>query len=116
MAVASAAKAIVSWALRGTKQLSPYSSKYVKLKKGSKSGFHSGVKIQGVGKERPWFQKVTRGDDSWLGKMGIGEQGRARFATGYKKSYKHLRKHKKLYGSGVAGAAVWDFLPGKDNE
>ena len=48
--------------------------------------------------------------------MGIGEEGRARFVSGYTKSHAHLKKHKKLYGSGVAGAAIWDFLPGKDNE
>tara|TARA_R100001082_G_scaffold105816_1_gene78202 strand:+ start:559 stop:909 length:351 start_codon:yes stop_codon:yes gene_type:complete len=116
MAVGSAAKAIVSWALRGTKQLSPYSSKYIKLKRGSKSGFHTGIKIQGSGQYRPWFKKVAVGDKSWLGSMGIGEKGRARFVSGYTKSYKHLRKHKGKYGSGVAGAAAWDFLPGKDNE
>ena len=115
MAIAAAAKAILGWAMRGTKQLSPYSSKYVTMAKGKKSGFHQGVTVKGFAKERPWFQKVTKGEDSWLGKMGVGETGRARFATGYKKSYKHLRKHKKLYGSGVAGAAIWDFLPGKDN-
>ena len=116
MAVASAAKAIVSWALRGTKQLSPYSSKYVKLKKGGKSGFHSGIKVKGDAEMRPWMKKVAVGDKSWLGSMGVGKEGRARFVTGYKKSYSHLRKHKKLYGAGVAGAAIWDFLPGKDNE
>jgi len=48
--------------------------------------------------------------------MGIGDKGRARFVTGYTKSYKHLKKHKKLYGAGAGGAAAWDFLPGKDNE
>jgi hypothetical protein len=116
MAVGAAAKAIVAWALRGTKQLSPVSSKYVKMAKGSKSGFHTGIKVKGVAQYRPWFKKVAVGNKSWLGSMGIGEQGRAKFVTGYTKSYKHLRKHKGKYGSGVAGAAIWDFLPGKDNE
>ena len=103
------ARQIVAWALRGTKQLSPVSSKFIKMTKG-KTG-----KIKGKAVLRPWIKKVAVGDKSWLGNVGIGDKGRARFVTGYTKSYKHLRKHKGKYGSGVAGAAIWDFLPGKDN-
>ena len=115
MAVGAAAKAIVAWALRGTKQLSPYSSKYIKMAKGSRTSMGH-VKVKGFAEMRPWMKKVAVGNKSWLGNVGIGEEGRARFVRGYTKSYKHLRKHKKLYGAGGAGAAIWDFLPGKDNE
>ena len=114
MAVGAAAKAIVAWALRGTKQLSPYSSKYIKMAKGKKTSMGH-IRVKGVAQMRPWMKKVAVGDKSWLGSMGIGDQGRAKFVTGYTKSYKHLKKHKKLYAAGGAGAAVWDFLPGKDN-
>ena len=86
------------------------------MARGSKSGFHTGIKVKGKAVLRPWIKKVAVGDKSWLGSMGIGDAGRAKFVTGYTKSYKHLRKHKKLYGAGGAGAAAWDFLPGKDNE
>ena len=112
---ALAARAILSWALRGTKQLSPYSSKYIKMAKGSKTSMGH-IKVKGKGVLRPWMKNLAKGDKSWLGSMGIGDTGRAKFVTGYAKSYKHLKKHKKLYGAGAAGAAVWDFLPGKDNE
>jgi len=115
MTVGTAARAIVAWALRGTKQLSPYSSKYVKMAKGSKTSMGH-IKVKGVAQMRPWMKKVAVGNKSWLGSMGVGDKGRAKFVTGYTKSYKHLRKHKGKYGSGVAGAAIWDFLPGKDNE
>tara|TARA_R100000789_G_scaffold97072_1_gene99267 strand:- start:466 stop:861 length:396 start_codon:yes stop_codon:yes gene_type:complete len=131
MTVGTAARAIVAWALRGTKQLSPHTTKIGPAKQ---FAFHAGKGANperklyyvikgrtGAGfkhhKElRPWIKKVAVGDKSWLGSMGIGDKGRERFVTGYTKSYKHLRKHKKLYGAGGAGAAIWDFLPGKDNE
>ena len=104
---ALAARAILRWALRGTKQLSPEKriSKVTML----------GKKTIGGKELRPWMKKVAVGDKSWLGSVGIGDVGRAKFVSGYTKSYKHLRKHKKLYAAGGAGAAVWDFLPGKDN-
>ena len=71
--------------------------------------------IRHTAEYRPWMEKTAIGEKSLLGKVGIGEEGRARFVRGYTKSYKHLKKHKKLYGAGGAGAAIWDFLPGKDN-
>jgi len=125
MAVAAAARAIVAWALRGTKQLSPYTTKTGPAKQFAHNKFKTinqslwGKKGTGFTHKkelRPWIKKVSVGDESWLGKMGVGETGRARFVSGYAKSHAHLKKHKKLYGSGVAGAAIWDFLPGKDNE
>ena len=107
---ALAARAIISWALRGTKQLSPYKSQYIKMAKGT------GTKVKGVGELRPWMQGFAKGEKSWLGKAGIGTEGRKKFRYGYAQSYKHLKKHKKLYAAGGAGAAIWDFLPGKDND
>ena len=124
------ARQILSWAMRGTKQLSPtksikipnLTSKHFPHKKGTgfgaiktaKTNVTSG-KIRTAGEYRDWIKKVAMGDKSILGKLSIGEQGRERFVTGYTGTYKHLRKHKKLYGAGVGGAAIWDFLPGKDN-
>ena len=112
---AIAARAILSWALRGTKKLSPIyrqpGAKQLRLTS-------KGVKLMPpVGKKvyRPWVEKVAIGDKSWLGKMGIGSEGRTKAVLGYTKGYKHLKKHKKLYAAGGAGAAIWDFLPGKDN-
>ena len=114
MSIAAGARSIMAWALRGTKQLSPYSSKYIKMAKGSKTSMGH-IKVKGKAKLRPWIKKVAGGDKSWLGSMGIGPEGRTKFVSGYAKSYKHLKKHKKLYAAGGAGAAAWDFLPGKDN-
>ena len=107
---AIAARAIISWALRGTKQLSPFKSKYIKMQKGT------GTKVKGVGELRPWMKGLAGTDKSVLAKLSIGKKGREKFVHGYAQSYKHLRKHKKLYAAGGAGAAIWDFLPGKDNE
>ena len=115
MSIAAGARSIMAWALRGTKQLSPYSSKYIKMAKGSKTSMGH-IKVKGKGVLRPWMKNLAKGDKSLLAKAGIGSEGRAKFVTGYAKSYRHLRKHKGKYGSGVAGAAIWDFLPGKDNE
>ena len=118
MSLATGARAIMAWALRGTKQLSP-----VRAMPATKSGKKAfGViktkgkpgKIQSATEYRPWA-KFALGERTGLGWMGIGAEGRKTAAYGYKKFYKHTRTHKKLYGAGVAGAAIWDFLPGKDN-
>ena len=115
MTLATGARAIMAWALRGTKQLSPIyrqpGAKQLRLTS-------KGVKLMPpVGKKvyRPWVEKVAIGEKSWLAKAGIGAEGRTKAVLGYTKGYKHLKKHKKLYGAGGAGAAIWDFLPGKDN-
>ena len=119
---ALAARAILSWALRGTKLLSPEKAvRTTRLtSKGVKTGFlaKKSKKLKtftAAHEPREWMKKFAYGDKSILGKLSIGEKGREKFVTGYTKSYKHLRKHKKLYGAGGAGAAIWDFLPGKDN-
>ena len=132
MTIATGARAIMAWALRGTKYLSPHTTKIGPAKQ---FAFHAGkganperklfYAIKGkTGKGfkhhkelRPWMKNVAEGDKSILGKyLKIGSEGRKKFRYGYSQSYKHLKKHKKLYGAGVAGAAIWDFLPGKDNE
>ena len=132
MTIATGAKAIMAWALRGTKYLSPHTTKIGPAKQ---FAFHAGkganperklfYAIRGkTGKGfkhhkelRPWAKKMVEGDKSVLGKyLSIGEKGRGKALTAYAGTYKHLKKHKKLYGAGVAGAAIWDFLPGKDNE
>ena len=124
------ARQILAWALRGTKQLSPtksikipnLTSKYYPHKKGTGFGAIKTAKtkvapgkIRTAGEYRDWVKKVAMGDKSWLGKVGIGSEGRTAAVLGYTKSYKHVKKHKKLYAAGGAGAAIWDFLPGKDN-
>ena len=119
---ALAARAILSWALRGTKLLSPEKAvRTTRLTaKGLKPGFlaKKSKKLKtftAAHEPRDWVKKVAIGEKSWLANLGIGEVGRGKTVLGYTKGYKHLRKHKKLYGAGVAGATVWDFLPGKDN-
>ncbi len=110
------ARQILAWAMRGTKQLSPTRITPIKTGWGFKKGKivpkHGKAKVE----YRPWMKGFAKGEESWLGKAGIGTVGRERFRYGYKSVYKHTKKHKKLYGAGVAGAAAWDFLPGKDNE
>ena len=131
MTLATGAKAIMAWALRGTKYLSPHTTKIGPAKQ---FAFHAGIgadatrklfyAVQGkTGKGfkhhkelRPWAKKMVEGDKSVLGKyLSIGKEGRTKALYAYGKGYKHLKKHKKLYAAGGAGAAIWDFLPGKDN-
>ena len=117
MTLATGAKAIMDWALRGTKQLSPHARTKVKVGTKWSTKKLSFVPIHKIGKKelRPWAKKVVEGDKSLLGRMSIGTEGREKVLAGYTGVYKHTKKHKKLYGAGVAGAAIWDFLPGKDN-
>ena len=104
-------------ALRQTKHLSPWKSKLIHSGKGvtdktgkfKKTSFSMG---KGSNKElRPWAQTTLSG----MKKVGFSKGARDKTLYGYNRGYKHVAKHKKLYGSGVAGAAAWDFLPGKDN-
>ena len=116
-------------ALRQTKRLSAFKSTTVpktvskvtkvngKFKKGT--GFKvmrsdSGTMSAGVhgGELRSW----SKGAISGLRKSGLSATKTRQALYGYQRGYKHLAKHKKLYGAGVTGAAAWDFLPGKDNE
>ena len=47
-----------------------------------------------------------------------GKYQKALLGTGQKLTTagKHLKKHRRAYGWGATGAAIWDFLPGKDND
>ena len=112
-------------ALRQTKRLSPFKRSKPKIREGIfKKGGYTGKTIKGPsfvgGKElRPWARTIV-GKEGLISKVGGGAKKtkgfRGKTLYGYQRGYKHLAKHKKLYGSGVAGAAIWDFLPGKDNE
>jgi hypothetical protein len=117
MSIAAGAGAIMRWALRGTKQLSPLARTKVKVGTKWSTKKMSFVPIHKLGKSelRPWAKFAAGSEKTGFGWAGIGETGRGRIVTGYTGVYKHVRKHKKLYGAGVAGAAIWDFLPGKDN-
>ena len=101
-------------ALRQTKHLSPFkratkiSKKEKKLYKSSKANVVGGKML------RP-FAKTVFSNKGLLRKTGLSATKTRQALYGYQRGYKHLAKHKKLYGSGVAGAAAWDFLPGKDN-
>ena len=115
-------------ALRQTKRLSAFKSHVIpkttsKLSKGTKwagkkgTAFHA-IKSKGSlsagakgGELRSWSSATMSG----LKKAGLSATKRRQALYGYQRGYKHVAKHKKLYGSGVAGAAIWDFLPGKDN-
>ena len=92
-------------ALRQTKHLSPWKSKLHHSGKGFISAGERG------GELRPWAQTTLSG----MKKVGFSEGARTKTLYGYTRGTKHIAKHKKLYGAGVAGAAAWDFLPGKDN-
>ena len=107
-------------ALRQTKHLSPFKRSKPKIKEGIfKKGGYTGKTIKGPskvgGKElRPWASGLV-GQKGLLKKAGLSATKRRQALYGYQRGYKHVAKHKKLYGAGVAGAAIWDFLPGKDN-
>jgi hypothetical protein len=82
-------------ALRQTKRLSPFTGKSRKI--------------------RPWAKSIVgkEGAIAKTGKVfGVKDTSKIRgIATQqYARGYKHLRKHKKLYGAGLGGAAAWDFL------
>ena len=101
-------------ALRQTKHLSPFKrSKPIIFKKGT-AILKKGPSKVGGKELRPWASGLI-GQKGLLKKAGLSATKRRQALYGYQRGYKHLAKHKKLYGSGVAGAAAWDFLPGKDN-
>ena len=108
-------------ALRQTKRLSPYKST---LEKGVKSTFRkkkgtgfTGIKGRAAKtmKTKQELTAVGSGINRSLKVLGASASTRSKALYGYQRGYKHVAKHKKLYGAGVAGAAAWDFLPGKDN-
>jgi len=106
-------------ALRQTKRLSPFKRSKPKIREGIfKKGGYTGKTIKGPsfvgGKElRPWAQSIV-GKEGVIAKFGGGAKKTKKLrgiATHqYARGYKHLRKHKKLYGAGLGGAAIWDIL------
>ena len=106
-------------ALRQTKRLSPFKRSKPEIREGIfKKGGYTGKTIKGPsfvgGKElRPWAQSIV-GKEGVIAKFGGGAKKTKKLrgiATHqYARGYKHLRKHKKLYGAGLGGAAIWDIL------
>jgi hypothetical protein len=109
--------------LRQTKHLSPYKSTTVSKKIGKGKTARTETTFGGI-KERQAKTMKTKQEFTTLGryankgmeKVGISATNRTRAIAGYNTGYKHLRRNKKRYAAGVAGAAIWDFLPGKDND
>ena len=111
-------------ALRQTKRLSPYKSSTFVSGKGieDKTGKFRKTKFMMIKDKGSKTMKtgqgltaVGSGINKSLKVFGASAKTRSQALYGYQRGYKHLAKHKKLYGAGAAGAAVWDFLPGKDN-
>jgi hypothetical protein len=112
-------------AIRQTKHLSPFTTKSVTkdvVKKGKKSiGTGIATHVGKSGKRRftqelrPWAKSIV-GKKGLIAKtanvFGVKNTSKIRgIATDrYASGYRHVRKHKKLYGSGVAGAAIWDIM------
>ena len=98
-------------ALRQTKHLSPYKSKLIHSGKGitdktgefKKTSFNMG---KGSKELRPFAQATLSG----MKKVGFSQGAREKTLYGYQRGYKHLKKHKKLYGAGVGGAVVHDIF------
>ena len=112
--------AMTRGALRQTKHLSPFKSKlHLPLvgKKGIKAGKFKKTRFS-TGKElRPWAQSIV-GKEGVIAKFGGGAKKTKKIrgiATHqYTRGYKHLRKHKNIYGAGVGGAALWDIADRDD--
>jgi hypothetical protein len=96
--------------LRQTKRLSAFKS----MGKTEKIIYKLPKKAIAGKQLRPWATGLI-GEKGLLKKVGLSATKRRQALYGYQRGYKHVAKHKKLYGAGVAGAAIWDFLPGKDN-
>ena len=125
--------------LRSTRKLSPYTVKTVKttrphkITKGVRKGTIIQKKATGIATQkvkkgefghkkrtkwitkevRPWAESIV-GKKGVLSKFGLKKKGRAKVLDRYTSSYRHLRKHKKLYGSGLGGAVAWDILDRDD--
>ena len=106
-------------ALRQTKHLSPFKRSKPKIKEGIfKKGGYTGKTIKGPsyvgGKElRPWAQSIV-GKEGLISKVGGGARKTKKLrgiATHqYARGYKHLKKHKNIYGAGAGGAVLWDMM------
>ena len=105
---AGAARLIASMtrgALRQTKHLSPWKRRTGAS--GAEKKLYKSTAANVVRQKTlsPWAQTTLKG----MKKVGFSKGARTKTLYGYQRGYKHLKKHKKLYGSGVAGAAIWDI-------
>ena len=106
--------------LRQTKHLSPYKSKLHHAGKGIKDKTGKFKKTSFTMKKGPGFISAgARGGElrpfaqatlSGMKKVGFSQGAREKTLYGYQRGYKHLKKHKKLYGAGVGGAVVHDIF------
>ena len=118
MAIAAGAMALLRsmtrGALRQTKHLSPWKSKFSYSGKGladkagkfRKTRFTMKKGITSGGELRPWAQTTLSG----MKKVGFSQGARTKALYGYQRGYKHLKKHKNIYGAGLGGAAAWDII------
>ena len=96
-------------ALRQTKHLSPFKrSKPIIFKKGT-AILKKGPSKVGGKELRPWTSGLI-GQKGLLKKAGLSATKRRQALYGYERGYKHLAKHKKLYGAGAGGAVLWDMM------
>ena len=107
-------------ALRATRHLSPYKSKLHHAGKGVADKTGKFKKTSFTMKKGPGFISAgARGGElrpfaqatlSGMKKVGFSQGAREKTLYGYQRGYKHLKKHKKLYGAGVGGAVVHDIF------
>ena len=124
MAIATGAMALLRvmtrGALRQTKHLSPWKSKLHHSGKGLADKTGKFKKTSFTMKKGPGFISAgARGGElrpfaqatlSGMKKVGFSQGAREKTLYGYQRGYKHLKKHKKLYGAGVGGAVVHDIF------
>ena len=89
---------------KGYQKKSPVSDYGKKLEKSASLLYRphvtGGFKVKGLGNKAKYY--------GGRGLQGAAQKGEA---VG-----RHVKKHRKAYGWGATGAAVWDILPGKDND
>jgi len=100
-------------ALRQTKHLSPFIRRTGVSKAEKKLYKSTAANIVGKKKLRPWAQSIV-GKTGLISKVGGGAKKTKKFrgiaTQQYARGYKHLAKHKKLYGAGAGGAVIWDMM------
>ena len=120
MAIAAGAMALLRvmtrGALRLTKHLSPWKSKFSYSSKGNplkdvtgknrRTRFTMKKGITSGGQLRPWAKSTLSG----MKKVGFSKEARTKTLYGYSRATKHIAKNKKLYGAAAGGAAAWDIL------
>ena len=100
-------------ALRQTKHLSPFKRTKGKFFKKGTAIVEKGPSKIGGKTLRPWAQSVV-GKKGFIATVGGGAKKtkklRGIVTHQYGRGYKHLAKHKNIYGAGLGGAAAWDIL------